>query len=257
MGEPKKLSKSTLSVIIIVKNEEHDIRACLESVSWADEIIVLDSGSEDNTLSIAKEFTGKIYTSADWKGFGVQKNRALGYATCDWVLSLDADERVSDDLRQEISNAILSEKLVTYKLPRLSSFCGKYMRHSGWWPDYVTRLFKRGEASFSNDLVHERLIFQGEATKFNAPLLHVTYKDLDEVISKINHYSALGARNSFQKGQRGSLIAAITHGIWAFIRTYLLRAGFLDGAEGLMLAVSNAEVTYYRYLKLSYLSNLD
>ncbi|NDP40108.1 MAG: glycosyltransferase family 2 protein [Rhodoferax sp.] len=246
--------KSTLSVIIIVKNEEHDIRSCLESVTWADEIIVLDSGSVDNTLSIAKEYTDNIYTSTDWQGFGVQKNRALIYATCDWVLSLDADERVSDALHQEIEDAIQSESPFIYKLPRLSSYCGKVIRHSGWWPDCVTRLFKRGEASFSNDLVHERLVFQGEPAKLTAPLLHVTYKDLDEVISKINQYSTLGARNSYQKGKRGGLTSAIAHGFWAFVRTYIFRVGFLDGAEGLMLAISNAEATYYRYLKLFYLS---
>ena len=246
--------KSTLSVIIIVKNEEHDIRGCLESVTWADEIIVLDSGSDDATLSIAKEYTEKIYTSIDWQGFGVQKNRVLAYASCDWVLSLDADERVSEALHQEIANAIQSVRPFIYKLPRLSSYCGKFIRHSGWWPDHVTRLFKRGQASFSNDLVHERLVFEGEVAKLTAPLLHVTYKDLDEVISKINLYSTLAARNSYQKGKRGGLTSAIAHGFWTFVRTYILRAGFLDGAEGLMLAISNAEATYYRYLKLFYLS---
>jgi len=246
--------KPTLSVIIIVKNEEHDIRSCLESISWADEIIVLDSGSTDKTVSIAKEVTDKVYTSIDWQGFGVQKNRALAYASCEWVLSLDADEQVTDVLHHEITNAVQSANSFIYKLPRLSSYCGKFIRHSGWWPDYVTRLFKRGEAYFSNDLVHERLVFQGEVAKLTTPLLHVTYKDLDEVISKINQYSTLGAKNSFKKGIRGGLLTAIVHGFWAFIRTYIFRGGFLDGAEGLMLAISNAEVTYYRYLKLFYLS---
>lgn len=246
--------KPTLSVIIITKNEEHDIRDCLESVKWADEVIVLDSGSTDITLKITSEYTDKAYSSVDWQGFGIQKNRALAYATSDWILSLDADERVSDVLRQEIQKAIQSENIFIFKLPRLSSYCGKFIRHSGWWPDYVPRLFKRGEASFSDDLVHERLVFEGDANKLTAPLVHITYKDLNEVIVKINHYSSLGAKNSYQKGKRGSLASAIIHGIWAFIRTYIFRAGFLDGAEGFMLAISNAETTYYRYLKLFYLS---
>ncbi|MFZ2122250.1 MAG: glycosyltransferase family 2 protein [Rhodoferax sp.] len=246
--------KSTLSVVIITKNEEHDIRDCLESVTWADEVIILDSGSTDNTLLIAKEYTDKVYTSIDWRGFGVQKNRVLAYASCDWILSLDADERVSEALREEILNAIQYDTEAIFKIPRLSSYCGKFIKHSGWWPDYVTRLFKRGEASFSNDLVHERLVFETNAAKLTSPLLHVTYKDLDEVISKINHYSSLGAENSHHKGRRGSLTSAIAHGLWAFFRTYIIRAGFLDGAEGLMLAISNAETTYYRYLKLLYLS---
>ena len=246
--------KPTLSVIIITKNEEHDIRDCLESVTWADEVIILDSGSTDNTLRIAKEYTDKVYSSVDWQGFGIQKNRVLAYASSDWVLSLDADERVGDALRQEIQKAIKSENIFIFKMPRLSSYCGKFIRHSGWWPDYVIRLFKRGEASFSDDLVHERLVFEADANKLTAPLVHITYKDLNEVIVKINHYSSLGAKNSYQKGKRGSLASAIIHGIWAFIRTYIFRAGFLDGAEGFMLAISNAETTYYRYLKLFYLS---
>jgi glycosyltransferase involved in cell wall biosynthesis len=247
-------SGQSLSVIIITKNEEHDIRDCLQSVAWADEIIVLDSGSMDKTLEIAKEYTSHVYTSPDWQGFGIQKNRALAYATCEWVLSLDADERVSEELRIEIQHAISKENNMVYSMPRLSSYCGKFIRHSGWWPDYVARLFKRGHATFSNDLVHERLVFDVTTTKLTSPLLHITYKDLDEVIAKINQYSALGAKNSLEKGKRGSLASALGHAFWAFIRTYILRVGFLDGAEGLMLAIANAETTYYRYLKLYYLN---
>lgn len=243
----------TISIIIISKNEAHDIQDCLESVKWADEIIVLDSGSTDNTCEIAKQYTQQVLTNTDWQGFGVQKNRALAYATSDWVLSLDADERVSDALQSEILAAISTDHAAVYSMPRLSSYCGKFIRHSGWWPDYVARLFKRGSASFSDDLVHERLVFDGVAPQLKHPLTHITYKDLDEVITKINQYSTLGAKNSLQQGKRGSLVRAIAHGLWAFVRTYLLRAGFLDGAEGLMLAISNAETTYYRYLKLYYL----
>jgi glycosyltransferase involved in cell wall biosynthesis len=246
--------KSTISVIIITKNEGHDIRDCLNSVVWADEIIVLDSGSTDETVLIAKEYTDKVYVSGDWQGFGIQKNRVLAYASCDWVLSLDADERVSNELCMEIQHAIQSENVSVYKIPRLSCYCGKFIRHSGWWPDYVARLFKRGNAAFSNDLVHEHLVYEGPASNLIEPLLHITYKDLDEVILKINHYSTSGAQNSYLKGKRGSLKLAIVHGVWAFVRTYIIRAGFLDGSEGFMLAVSNAEVTYYRYLKLFYLS---
>jgi len=250
------LKTSSLSVIIITKNEAHDIRACLESVIWADEIIVLDSGSTDNTLAIAREFTANVHSATDWQGFGVQKNRALSYATGDWVLSLDADERVSPDLRVEIEQALRSENRFVFTMPRLSSYCGRFIRHSGWWPDRVARLFKRGYAGFSQDLVHERLVFSEKPGLLKSPLLHITYQDLNEVIAKINHYSSLGAQNAYDKGKRGSLCRAITHGLWAFLRTYLLRAGFLDGAEGLMLAISNAEVTYYRYLKLYYLNQI-
>lgn len=242
-----------LSVIIITKNEAHDIQECLESVNWADEIIVVDAGSSDNTLSLVKNYTDKVYVAADWQGFGVQKNRALAYATGDWILSLDADERVSAELRVEIENAIKQNDLVVFTLPRLSSYCGRFIHHSGWWPDRVARLFKRGQARFSDDLVHERLLYNVRAGQLREPLQHITYQNLDEVLLKINQYSTLGAQNAYNRGKRGSLSAAIGHGVWAFIRTYFVRAGFLDGAEGVMLAVSNAEATYYRYLKLYYL----
>jgi glycosyltransferase involved in cell wall biosynthesis len=244
-----------LSVIIITKNEAHDIRACLESVAWADEIIVVDSGSTDETLAIAHEYTQQVYTAVDWQGFGVQKNRALSYATGEWVLSLDADERVSAELHAEMVRAIKLDSPLVYSVPRLSSYCGRFIHHSGWWPDRVARLFRRGHAQFSNDLVHERLVYTEATGRLHSPLLHSTYKNLDEVLVKINQYSSLGAQNAYNRGKRGSLSRAIGHGVWAFLRTYFLRAGFLDGPEGLMLAISNAEVTYYRYLKLYYLNS--
>ncbi|MBC7696909.1 MAG: glycosyltransferase family 2 protein [Bacteroidia bacterium] len=243
----------TLSVIIICKNEGHDIDACLASVAWADEIIVLDSGSQDETLSIAKKYTSNIHSNTDWQGFGVQKNRVLALATGDWVLSIDADERVSVTQRLEIQQAIKKNKQTVFNMPRSSSYCGQFIRHSGWWPDRVTRLFKRGTAKFSDDEVHERLVFAGKAAQLNAPLTHITYKDLDEMLTKMNQYSTLGATNAKKNGKHGSLIGAAAHGFWAFIRTYFLRLGFLDGAIGFILAVSIAETTYYRYIKLYFL----
>lgn len=242
-----------LSVIIITKNEAHDIRDCLSSVAWADEIIVLDSGSTDDTLRIAREFTEKVYTSPDWQGFGVQKNRALAYATKDWVLSLDADERVDAALQNEIKQVLQSPQLDIYFMPRLSSFCGRFIHHSGWRPDYVARLFKRGSAQFSNHLVHESLTFTKAAGYLKQSLTHLSYKNLDEVLGKMQRYAMLGAAELHAKNKRTSLLAAIGHGAWAFIRTYFIRLGFLDGAQGFMLAISNAETTYYKYLQLYFL----
>lgn len=239
----------SLSVIVIARNEAHAIRACLESVAWADEIIVVDSGSTDGTPEMCRECGAKVYIM-EWPGFGPQKNRALDLAGSEWVLSLDADERVSAELRQELQAAMrMPGAHVAFRIPRLSSYCGRFMRHSGWWPDYVTRLFKRGSARFSDDLVHERLIVEGTTGTLQPPLLHETYRDLEEVLDKINAYSTAGARMLQQKGKGASLSSAVLHGLWAFLRTYLLRLGFLDGREGFMLAVSNAEATYYRYLK--------
>jgi glycosyltransferase involved in cell wall biosynthesis len=244
----------SLSVILITKNEAANIRACLESVVWADEIIVVDSGSTDDTVAISRELGAQVHVH-DWPGFGVQKNRALGYATKDWVLSLDADERVTPELRAGIETILCEEQAAdTYLVPRLSNYCGRFMRHSGWYPDLLPRLFKRGKARFSDDLVHERLIVDGEPGKLQGLLLHYAFDDLEEVLHKVNQYSSAGAAMMQRRGRQASLTGAVLRGIWSFIRTYVLRGGVLDGREGFMLAVSNAEGTYYRYLKLMLLN---
>lgn len=244
-----------LSVIIITKNEADNIRACLESVNWADEIIVVDSGSSDDTVNICKALGAQVHITADWPGFGIQKNRALSHATCEWVLSLDADERVTPGLRSEIESALNdAHGHDAFRVPRLSSFCGRYMRHSGWYPDFVTRLFQRGSARFSDDLVHESLIVNGSVGKLRQPLLHETFRDLEELLAKINQYTTAGARMLNEKNKTATLKKAVGHAVWAFFRTYIIRAGFLDGREGFMLAVSTAESTYYRYAKLMLLN---
>lgn len=243
-----------LSVTLITKDEGADVRACLESVRWADEIVVVDGGSRDNTVAICREYTDKVYVYEDWPGFGPQKNRALSHATGEWILSLDADERVSPPLRKEIEYAIASGRFVGYEIPRRSSYCGRVLRHGGWWPDYVLRLFKRQQARFSDRPVHERVITKGLCGRLQEPLRHETFRSLEEVLDKTNRYSSLGAELLHQQGKRGGLAPALAHGLWTFLKTYFLKAGWLDGPEGLMLAVSNAEGAYYRYLKLAYLN---
>lgn len=245
----------TLSVILITKNEAERLPRCLESVrGLADEIVVLDSGSTDATLEIARRYTDKVFVSPDWPGFGPQKNRVLDYATGDWVLSLDADEWLTPGLAAEVRHTLQAPIAEVYEIPRLSSFCGRPMRHSGWWPDHVARLFRRGAARFSDDLVHERLVFSGAPGRLDAPLNHETYRNLDEMLAKLNRYSTDGAENHLRRGKHGGLGRAIGRGLWAFVRTYVIRAGCLDGREGFLLAVANAETTYYRYLKLMYLA---
>ncbi len=244
----------SLSVILITKNEAANIRSCLESVLWADEIIVVDSGSTDDTVAISRELGAQVHTH-DWPGFGVQKNRVLGYATKDWVLSLDADERVTPELRAEIEGILQRQQAADYYLvPRLSNYCGRFMRHSGWYPDLLPRLFRRGKARFSDDLVHERLIVEGAPGKLQGLLLHYAFDDMEEVLHKVNQYSTAGAAMMHKRGRQASLSGAVLRGLWAFFRTYILRGGILDGREGFMLAVSNAEGTYYRYLKLMLLN---
>jgi len=238
-----------LSVIIITKNEAFHIGRCLDSVSWADEIIVLDSGSADNTIEICKHYTDKVYVT-DWPGFGIQKQRALDYAQGDWVFSIDADEVVNSELKAEIQAAMVESLFNGYEIPRLSSYCGKQMRYGGWYPDYVLRLFKRETGCFTDNVVHERIMLQGDIGKLTSPLLHDAFINLEEVLHKVNSYSSLGADMLYQKNVSSSLTKAIFKALWTFIRTYVLKAGFMDGRQGLMLAISNAEGTYYKYIKL-------
>lgn len=238
-----------LSVIIITKNEAQHIGRCLESVRFADEIIILDSGSTDNTVEICKTYSAHVF-STDWPGFGIQKQRALDKATGDWVLSIDADEQVTPQLQAEIIQAMQNNNADGFEIPRLSSYCGHNMKHGGWWPDYVLRLFKRELGKFSPELVHERIYVSGKIAQLTQPLLHEAFIDPEEVLHKINSYSTLGARKLHEAGKKTSLAEAILKGLWTFIRTYLLKAAFLDGRHGLMLAISNAEGAYYKYVKL-------
>ena len=244
----------SLSVTIICQNSERTIRRCLESVTWADEIIVVDSGSTDRTLDICREFTPHVHQTADFPGHGPQKNRALDRATGEWVFSIDSDEWITPDVRAEIEAALANPgDKAAFMLPRYSSFCGRFMRHSGWWPDYVKRLFRRGLARFSNDRGHDRLIVDGAVGRLSRPIHHETVTSLEQLIEKMNVYSTMTAHNQHGQGRRASLFTAVFHGGWAFFRTYFLRLGFLDGREGLMLAISNAENSYYRYAKLALL----
>lgn len=249
-----------LSVIIISLNEERNISRCIESVSFADEIIVLDSGSTDNTVSLARSLGARVETSVDWQGFGIQKNRVLSLARGRWILSLDCDEWVDEQLQREIRGIVIAEPQPgspgIWRIPRRSRFCGKIIRHSGWSPDYVIRLWKAGFARFSDHRVHEHVVAADGsllATRSvgtcRQALDHETVVTLEQVLDKMNRYSSDGARMMVERGDEGSLTAAILHGLWAFFRTYVLRLGFLDGAHGFMLAVSNAEGSYYRYLK--------
>lgn len=238
-----------LSVIVITKNEARHIGRCLASVAWADEIIVIDSGSTDDTTTICRQYTDQVYIT-DWPGFGPQKQRALDRATQDWVLSVDADEEVSEALKVEIQQAIRDNQANGFYMPRLSSYCGRQIKHGGWWPDHVLRLFRREAGKFSDDVVHERILVTGPIAPLSNPLLHESYINLEEVILKTNSYSSLGAHKLFAQGKRASPGLAIMKGLWSFFRTYFIRLSVLDGPQGLMLAISNAEVSYYKYLKL-------
>jgi len=244
----------TLSVIIITKNEAKHILACLESVAFADEFIVVDSGSTDNTVELAREFGAHVEVTSDWPGFGPQKNRALDLATGVWVLSIDADERVTPELAREIQTIVAAPQADAYEIPRLSEFCGRFIRHSGWWPDHVLRLFKRGTARFTDAAVHERVEPQGPVLQLKGHFEHYPYPNLDALINKINRYSSDAAAMMYARGKRATIFSALGHGFWTFVRIYLIRRGFLDGRHGLVLAVTAAAGSFFRYAKLSFMT---
>lgn len=239
-----------ISAIIITKDEEHSIRECLQSISWVDEIIVVDSESKDQTLKICKEFRAKIFTKS-WQGFGPQKNEAIKHAKYKWILSIDADEIITPELKKEIIAITKSNNpSEAYSICRRSFYCGRLIKFSGWQSDFVVRFFQKKFCKFSNDLVHEKVLVNGVTLKTKSYMIHNAFENFEEVIKKINVYSSLSASMFYKKNRKSSLKKAILHAFWSFIKTYIIKLGFLDGKYGFMLSISNAEGTYYRYIKL-------
>lgn len=241
-----------LSVIIIAKNEAHNIRRCLDSVKWADEIVVLDSGSEDETVAIAKEYTD-IVQSTDWQGYGIQKQRALARATQPWVLNLDADEYLDEALQSEIIKAMQSDTYDAYRVPIRMCFKGKALRYSSS-PQRHVRLFKREGANFCDSIVHEKIVLAAHAPvgKIKSSILHQSFQDLSHALYKINRYSSYSARIRLEKGKSSNVFAALAASSWMFFRCYFLQRGIFDGQVGFLFALLNAQAAFYRRMKLIY-----
>lgn len=237
-----------LSAIIITKNEAEVISECIESVQFCDEVVIVDSGSEDETVRIARSMGARV-VERGWPGFGPQKEFARNLANGEWVLSIDADERISDALRKEIEAAIAAPNFAAFDMPRLSTFCGRPMRHSGWSPDRILRLFRRDHAHFSDDLVHERVVYDGDMGHLNGVIEHHPIRKLDDAIRRMETYSSLGARKLIDKGRRVSFASGFAHGGFAFLSTYCLKRGVLDGPEGFLNAVIHSQTVFWKYMK--------
>jgi glycosyltransferase involved in cell wall biosynthesis len=248
-----------LSVIVITRNEAANLRACLESMPFADEIVVVDSGSTDGTIDIARDCGARVVETPDWPGFGPQKNRALALAGCDWVLSIDADERVTPALAQQIRAAMAPGGADAFEIPRLTRFCGQWIRHCGWTPDHVLRLFRRGRARFSDDLVHEKVVTDLDAVKrrLTSPLLHESYPTPAHYWRKLEAYSQAWALQHHARGRRTSMGRAGAAAVAAFVRSYLLRLGFLDGAMGFAVCTMQAQAAFGKYFALYCLNRQD
>ena len=243
------MNKAVLSVIIAAKNEAHQIRACVQSAAFADEVLVLDSGSSDGTAAQAREAGATVHVT-DWPGYGPQQRRGIELARGDWVLSLDADERITPQLQAEIEAAIAAPRADGFRLPRHSSLCGTFIEHGGWRPDYTLRLVRRDKAGFTDHFLHAHMTCAGSVADLASPIVHYSYRDLDDVLEKLNRYSRGAAIDQQAQGNTSSLAKALFKGCWAFVRTFFLRQGFRDGGMGLVLAIYNAETTYYKYLRL-------
>ncbi|MEN4834047.1 MULTISPECIES: glycosyltransferase family 2 protein [Pantoea] len=244
-------ARQRLSVVMIAKNEAELLPDCLASVSWADEIIVLDSGSSDDSVEIATQAGAQVYKSDDWQGYGIQRQRAQGYATGDMILMIDADERVSPELRAAIEQVLVAPPSRTvYSLGRSNLFLGRFMRHSGWYPDRVMRLYPR-TFRYNDNLVHESLQSDGApVVALPGDLEHLTCRDLIAFQRKQLAYAEAWAKERHQRGKRCGLFSVFSHTLGAFVKTLLLRAGFLDGKQGWILAVVNAQYTFNKYSAL-------
>lgn len=244
----------TLSVAMIVKNEAQDLAACLETVKdWVDEIVILDSGSTDATPQIAAQYGAKFYVNTDWQGFGKQRQLAQQYVSCDYVLWLDADERVTPELKSSILQAVKNnEQNTLYQIGRLSEVFGRQIKHSGWYPDYVVRLYPTKLAQYGDELVHEKVHYPKEAKvkKLTGDLLHFTYKDIHHYLVKSASYAKAWAIQKENAGKTTSLFDGVTHALGCFVKMYLLKAGFLDGKQGFLLAILSAHSTFVKYADL-------
>lgn len=246
------MSEARLSVVVITRNEAHRIGRCLASVAAiADEAVVLDSGSTDDTVALAQAAGARVSVSTEWPGFGPQKNRAIGLARGRWILSLDADEVLSAELATEIAQLLAAEARGedlqdAYWLSRRSRWCGRVIRFGDWRRDRVLRLFRAGKARFSDEPVHERLECAGSQGRLRHWLMHDSVDSPADGREKSERYARLGAMRLRERG-RGGILPAIAHGLWSFVRGYLLRLGFLDLGPGLAIAWMNARATYLRY----------
>jgi len=246
-----------LSVAIITKNEEANIRACLESVRWADDVVVVDSGSTDQTLKICAEFPVRIFAE-EWQGFARQKNSAIAKTRHEWVLSLDADERVTGGLQEEIAKVLESNSpLDGYFVGRKNFFLGRWIKHCGWHPDFNLRLFQKERGLFEEREVHERVMVQGQVGYLKEPLEHYTYRTLSDFILRLDRYSSLAAREMRREGRRFRRSDLWLRPPFTFLQMYLLRAGFLEGYFGFLLSVLYSFYTFAKYSKLKEIQSLE
>jgi glycosyltransferase involved in cell wall biosynthesis len=244
------MSRSKISAALIARNESANISEAIKSLSFADQIVVADTGSTDDTVEIAQRLGAEVH-SVEFEGFGKTKNRALDFCRGDWVLFIDADERVTTELADKVLNTAGNESATSgFLINRLTYFLGKPVRHSGWYPDYVLRFFKRQNGKFSINLVHECVEVDGTVGKLEGLLLHYSYRSLDQYLDKLNEYSSLSAKEMFENGKKFNILDLLFRPISTFFKMFVFKAGFLDGLNGFILAVLSSYHVFVKYAKL-------
>jgi glycosyltransferase involved in cell wall biosynthesis len=239
-----------VSVTIITLNEAEHIAAAIDSVAWADEIVVVDSGSTDGTPEIAGARGARVSHRA-WTGYVDQKNHAASLASHDWIFSLDADERVTPELAAEVAALLRTEPARRgYRAPRVAFHLGRWIRTTDFYPDYQARLYDRRAAAWRGDLVHESVHVDGGVGYLRGELQHYSFRDVSDHVSRVNHYSTLAARQLHARGRRATPLDLVLHPPAAFLRNYVLRRGFLDGSAGLLISVVNAYSVFLKFAKL-------
>ena len=241
-----------ISVYIIAYNEVDKISDCINSVLWADEIIVADSFSTDGTSEIAEKLGAKVI-HIPFEGYGDLRNKAISHCTCEWIFSLDSDERCTTEVYHEIKKLVNNAPLDMYRVPRKNFFMGRWIKYSGWYPNYrQPQLFRNGKMNYSLDPVHEGYVSHSDKKMgtINNAIWQFPFKNIEEVINKTNRYSTLGVKKLQKKGIKSSFFKAFLHGFWSFFKHYILKLGFLDGGPGFVIAFGNFEGTFYRYIKL-------
>ncbi|EGA63680.1 glycosyltransferase family 2 protein [Vibrio brasiliensis] len=244
--------RASIAAVIITKNEQDSLRDCLESLRWVDEIIIVDSGSTDNTETIAKEYTEHFYVNAEWPGFGKQKQLAQSYATSDWILAVDADERIDDTLRENILTMLENPPENTvYNLNELTWVFGRFLKHSGWYYRHV-RLYPNKLTKYNDNLVHESVIIPSgcQVAELDGDILHYSYQNLNHYLVKSAGYAKAWADQRQARGKKASLSQGIIHALGCFLKMYLLKRGFLDGKQGFLIAVLSAHSTFVKYADL-------
>lgn len=239
-----------ISVAIITRDEEKRLAACLESISFAEEVLVVDSESRDRTVSIARSFGCRVL-SEKWRGYARQKQFAVDNCSYDWVLILDADERVPAETREKIKEIVNGPRqgFSAYSFLRKNYFHDRWIRHCGWWPDRVVRLVSRRQGHLSGQLVHERWVSEGPIKELDVAIEHYSFQNYSALIHKMETYSTLAAEEMVKKGKRAGWWSPLTHGLWMFVRTYLLELGLLEGFDGFVISILNGGGSFLKYAK--------